>query len=143
MAVDRIEFNRARGYFFDLDIVGTNASNEITAIAATIRGINGSRTNAARRRWVVDYRLLADVNTLRSGLPDGWIVGPKSGDIEHVNIWPADISCPLTSARTPRICWGEGSSKWKLMPEAHRTLSGFLEVAREVLSGANLDSPAR
>lgn len=143
MAVNWTEYNRARGFFMDLDIAGTNASGEITAIVATIRGINGSRTSATRRDRPVDYRLLADVSDLRSSLPDGWIVQPGASVIEHVNIWPPDSNCPLTSTRTPRICWGDGHETWSRMLEANRTLSGFLEVARQVLNGANLLSPAR
>lgn len=143
MAVSQAEFTAAKGFFLDLDIIGTNMSNEITAIVATIRGINGSKTSSARRRWPVDYRLLADVDDLRSGLPEGWIVWPKAGEVEHVNIWPPSVSCPLTGAQTPRVCWGDGPGKWIQKPVAERTLGSFLEVARQVLNGANLSSPAR
>ena len=88
MAVSQVEFATAKGSF-DLDVVGTNTSDEITAIAATIRGINGSKTSGVRRRQPVDYRLLADVSDLSSGLPEGWIVVPSASVVEHVNVWPA------------------------------------------------------
>ena len=91
----------------------------------------------------MDYRLLADVSDLGSGLPEGWIVLPNEAQIEHVNIWPSSLSCPLTGTRPPRICWGNGRQTWIEKPTAERTLSSFLEVARQVLNGANLDSPAR
>jgi hypothetical protein len=143
MAVSQAEFTRANGFFFDLDIVGTNASKEITAIAATIRGINGSKSSATRRSRPVDYRLLADVSDLRSGLPEGWIVAPEAAQVEHVNIWSASMNCPLTGSRMPRLCWGDGAGAWMQKPAAERTLSSFLEVARQVLNGANLTSPCR
>jgi hypothetical protein len=142
MAVSRADFNAAKGFFFDLDIVDLNLSNEITVIAATIQGINGSR-NASRRNTRMNYRLLADVSDLRSDLPEGWIVSPQASQIEHVNIWPASATCPLTRSRMPRICWGSGPSTWRGTPAASRTLGNFLEVARQVLNGANLLSPAR
>jgi hypothetical protein len=142
MSVSLTEFNQAKG-FYDLDVVGSNASNEVTAIVATIRGVNGSRASTTRRRWAVDYRLLADVTDLRSGLPEGWIVAPVAAQLVHVNIWPASINCPLTGTRTPRICWGDGKSAWARQPESERTLISFLEVARQVLNGANLTSPCR
>jgi len=143
MAVSRAEFTAANGFFFDLAIIGMNASNEITAIIATIRGINGSRSSTARRGRPVDYRMLADVSALRSSLPEGWIVHPNEDQVEHVNIWPPSLSCPLTGTRPPRICWGDGPGAWIQKPMAERTLSSFLEVARQVLNGANLSSPAR
>ena len=143
MAVSEAEFTRAKGFWIDLDIIGTNASREVTAIVATIRGINGSKSSATRRGRPVEYRLLADVSDLRSGLPDGWIVVPEAAQIEHVNIWPADKTCPLTRSRMPRICWGSGPKKWEKTPAANRTLGNFLEVARQVLNGVNLNSPAR
>ncbi len=142
MAVSRAEFNAAKGYFFDLDIVDVNASNEVTVIAATIQGINGSR-NVLRQKTRTNYRLLADVSGLRSGLPEGWIVSPQENRIEHVNIWPASETCPMTGSRMPRICWGSGPTAWSSTPVANRTLGNFLEVARQVLNGANLLSPAR
>jgi hypothetical protein len=143
MAVSQAEFTAAKGFFFDLDIIGTDSSNEITAIVATIRGINGSKTSSVRRKWPVNYRLLADVRDLRSGLPEGWIVSPVESQVEHVNIWPSSTSCPLTGTKSPRICWGDGPATWLQKPTAERTLSSFLEVARQVLNGANLSSPAR
>jgi hypothetical protein len=142
MAVSRAEFNAAKGYFFELDIVDMNLSDEITVIAVTIQGINGSKS-ASRRNRLMNYRLLADVSDLRSDLPEGWIVSPQGNQIEHVNIWPASATCPLTRSRMPRICWGSGPSKWQQTPVASRTLGYFLEVAREVLNDVNLLSPAR
>jgi hypothetical protein len=143
MAVSQAEYTSAKGFFFDLDILGTNASDEITTIVASVRGINGSATSAVRRRRPVDYRLLADVSDLRSGLPEVWIVSPAADQIEHVNIWPASMNCALTGTRMPRLCWGDGSESWMQKPTAERTLSSFLEVARQVLNGANLSSPCR
>jgi hypothetical protein len=143
MAVSQAEFTAAKGFFFDLDIIGTNASGEITAIVATIRGINGSKSSTIRRKRPVDYRLLANVADLRSSLPEGWIVFPKEDQVEHVNIWPPSLICPLMGTRSPRICWGDAPEAWERKPTAERTLSSFLEVARQVLNGANLSSPAR
>jgi hypothetical protein len=142
MAVSLAEFRVAQGYFFDLEIAGTNLSSEVTAIVVPIRGIVGSK-NAGRRNLRMNYRMLADVSDLHSELPEGWIVSPQPSQIEHINIWPPDKFCPLTRARTPRICWGSGPSAWRQANQADRTLGNFLEVATTVLNGANLLSPAR
>ena len=49
MAVSQAEFTAAKGFWIDLDIIGTNASHEITAIVATVQGINGSKSSTIRR----------------------------------------------------------------------------------------------
>jgi hypothetical protein len=143
MAVSQAEFIAAKGHFFSLDFVNTNRDNEVTVIAVTIMGIAGSKSSY-RRRTPTEYRLLADVSELRTGLPEGWIVSPHANQIEHVNIWPPAAICPFTSSRMPRICWGTSNSAWlAVQPAGNRTLGNFLEVARQVLSSANLNSPAR
>ena len=91
----------------------------------------------------MSYRLLADVSDLDSGLPEGWIVSPRENQIEHVNIWPPSVTCPFTMSRVPRICWGTSNSAWMAAPARTRTLANFLEVAKQVLAHANLNSPAR
>jgi len=142
MAVSQADFRAAQGYFFDLDTVQRSADDEITAIGVTIQGINGSR-RAGRRNRLVNYRLLADVDDLPSGLPEGWVAAPEASEIEHLNIWPASMTCPLTNSRLPRICWGTAPASWLAMPASDRTLGNFLELARQVLNDVNLLSPAR
>lgn len=142
MAVSMDEFRLVQGYFFDLQIADTNLSGEVTAVVVPILGIVGSK-NAGRRNLPMMYRVLADVSDLYAELPEGWIVSPDASQIEHINVWPADKFCPLTRARTPRICWGSGPSAWRQADQADRTLGNFLEVATTVLNSANLLSPAR
>lgn len=143
MAVSRDKLPDSEGSFFDLDIVDTNKDGEVTAVAVTIRGINGSRSNLGRRARRTEYRLLVDVSDLSSGLPEGWIVSPQASQIEHANIWPAAVTCPLTSSRMPRICWGKGHGHWRGISPDNRTLSRFLDLACDVLGDVNVLSPAR
>jgi len=143
MAVSQAEFEDAKGGFPDLEVVISKPDGEVTAVAVTIRGINGSRSNLSRRTRRTDYRLLADVSDLASRLPEGWISLPRAGQIEHANIWPAAISCPLTNSRMPRICWGTVPRDWQAISLPNRTLVRFLELASGVLADVNVLSPAR
>jgi len=142
MAVSKAEFTAAQGYFFDLVIVASKSDGEVTAIRATIRGINGSK-NIFRRKRKLDYQVLADVSDLRSELPTGWIEVPDADQVEHVNVWPANRTCPLTHRQLPWICWGSAAATWTERAAAERTLSSFLDLATRVLGAANLDSQAR
>jgi hypothetical protein len=141
MAVSRAEFLAAKGHFFSLDIAAADGSDAITVISVTLLGVRGSKS-PYRRSVAMEYRLLADVSNLRSGLPDAWIVSPQEAQIEHVNIFRPKM-CSLTRTQLPRICWGLSNEAWLAAPENERTMGNYLEVARQILGSANLDSTAR
>jgi len=142
MTVSQAEFEDAKRDFPDLEGIMNN-DGEVTAVVVTIPGINGSRSNPNRRAQQTDYRLLVDVSELSFNLPDAWISAPRAGKIEHVNIWPAAVTCPLTNSRLPRICWGPAPKEWRSLSPVNRTLGRFLELASSVLGEVNVLSPAR
>jgi hypothetical protein len=142
MTVSQAEFEVAKQDYPDLEAV-IGPDGVVTAVAVTIRGINGSRSNSSRRAIQTEYRLLADVSSLPFRLPEGWIASPRAGKIEHANIWPAAITCPLTGSRMPRICWGTVPRDWEAVSPVNRTLGRFLELACGVLADVNVLSPAR
>lgn len=142
MAVPPGDFKIAKGQFFSLDALASDQDGWITAVAVTLEGILGCK-NTLRRGQRTQYRVLASVARLASGLPVTWIASPRDSDIQHVNIWPAHEVCPFVGAKLPNICWGTSASAWKAIPAGQRTLTSFLEVTRQLLSQANLDSRAR
>jgi hypothetical protein len=141
MAVTQADFRAAHGQFLSLAPVATDRGH-ITAIAVNIEGIVGGH-NARRRQWRATYRVLASVRNLESELPAAWIASPPDGDIEHVNIWNARYVCPLTGTMLPDICWGTSDSQWEAIDPSQRKLGNFLEMTRQILAHANLDSAAR
>jgi hypothetical protein len=142
MAVPPGDFRIAKGQFFSLDPLSTDQDGWVTAIAVTLEGIVGCK-NRQRRGQRTQYRVLASVARLPAGLPVTWIASPRDKDIEHVNIWPAHEVCPFVGVRLPNICWGTSESAWQAIPPGHRTLASFLELTRQLLAQANMDSKAR
>jgi hypothetical protein len=141
MPVTQAEFRVAQGQFISLAPLATEGSY-ITAIAVNVEGIVGGK-NARRRKWRTNYRVLASVKDLESELPVAWIASPPDGQIEHVNIWEARHICPFTGTMLPDICWGTTDSQWAAIAPSQRKLGNFLEVTRQILAHANLESAAR
>jgi hypothetical protein len=142
MAVTPAEFLGAKGHYLSLEPLLTDQDGWITAIAVTLEGINGGE-NGRRRSTRTNYRMLASVKDLRATLPVAWIAVPQDGSIEHVNIFhPRDI-CPFVGTKLPYICWGTSESAWRAVAVENRTLTNFLEAARQILAHANFDSRAR
>lgn len=142
MAVTPSEFRTAKGHFLSLEPLMTDQDGWITAIAVTLEGIVGG-ANSRRRDTRTNYRILASVKDLRTSLPETWIAAPQDQDIEHVNIWPAREICPFVGTKLPSICWGTSSLEWNSTRIEERTLTNFLEAARQVLAHANFNSRAR
>lgn len=142
MAVAPEDFLAAKGHFLSLDPLNTDADGWITAIAVTIEGIVGGE-NSRRRPQRTQYRLLASVQDLQSGLPVMWIASPRDHDIQHVNIFHPREICPFVGSRLPEICWGISESAWKSAKPGERTLANLLEAARQVLANTNMNSRAR
>jgi hypothetical protein len=142
MAVPPGDFRIVKGQFFSLEPLTTDQDGWITAIAVTLEGILGCE-NLRRRRQRTQYRVVASVARLQSGLPVTWIVSPRDQDIQHVNIWRAREVCPYVGVKLPNICWGTSEDAWRAIPPAQRTLANFLEATRQLLSQANLLSKAR
>ncbi|HEX9519983.1 MAG TPA: hypothetical protein VF940_27885 [Streptosporangiaceae bacterium] len=142
MSVAPLDFRTAKGQFFSLEPLKTDRDGWITAIAVTIEGIVGCEYS--RRRWDrAQYRLLASVQDLQSGLPVVWIASPRDQDIQHVNIFHPRAVCPFVGTMLPDICWGMTASAWRSVMPGERTLANLLEASRQVLSNANLNSRAR
>jgi hypothetical protein len=142
MAVPPADFKIAKGQFFTLDALASDQDGWITAIAVTIEGILGCANQQQRGRRT-QYRILASVARLSSGLPVTWIASPHDKDIQHVNIWPAHDMCPYVGKKLPNICWGTSETAWKGTSAGQRTLTSFLEVTRQLLAQANMSSRAR
>lgn len=142
MAVAPHEFLQAKAQFFDLEPLVTDQDNWVTSVAVTLRGILGSANMSLRAR-PQDYRLLVDVGRLRDELPVVWIFSPSDAEIQHVNIFRPREACPFTGDRRPTLCWGTTGSAWQRIPQENRSLSNFLEAARQVLANTNMKSRAR
>lgn len=142
MAIPPHEFLETKGHFFDLEPLSTDQDGWITAIAVTIQGIRGS-DKARRQQNVQQYRLLADLTTLRQALPTIWVVDPSDDEIEHVNIFRASQPCPFTGTRLPTLCWGISPSAWSGTSATDRSLANLLEAVRQVLANVNMRSRAR
>ncbi|MFJ9815107.1 hypothetical protein ACIRU3_07510 [Streptomyces sp. NPDC101151] len=142
MAVAPHEFLQAKAQFFDLEPLVTDRDNWVTSVAVTLRGILGSANTSLRAR-PQDYRLLVDVGRLRDELPVVWIFSPSDSEIQHVNIFRPRETCPFTGDRRPTLCWGTTDSAWRHIPQENRSLSNFLEAARQVLADTNMQSRAR
>ncbi|CAL9638413.1 hypothetical protein [Streptomyces sp. enrichment culture] len=142
MAVPPHEFRQAKAQFFDLEPLATDQDAWVTSVAVTVRGILGSANTSVRSR-PQDYRLLIDVSRLREELPAVWVYSPPNSQIQHVNIFRPREICPFTRSRLPLLCWGSTGSAWQSEPQANRSLSNFLEAARQVLANANMNSRAR
>jgi hypothetical protein len=141
MPVTQADMRAAQGLFTSLAPIATSGSY-ITAIGVTLRGIVGGH-NARRRKLPADYRVLALVKDLESDLPVAWIASPPDDQIEHVNIWEARSLCPITGTRLPDICWGTADEAWDALDPGQRKLGNFLELTRQILGEANLESAAR
>jgi hypothetical protein len=50
---------------------------------------------------------------------------------------------PITGTMLPDICWGNAEGRWTAIPQSQRKLGNFLEVTRQILGHANIDSAAR
>ncbi|MGV9288923.1 hypothetical protein [Streptomyces sp. NPDC003719] len=142
MAVPPHEFLEAKAQFFDLEPLATDQDAWVTSVAVTLRGILGSPNTALRER-PQDYRLLVAVDRLREELPAVWVFSPSDDAIQHVNIFRSRETCPFTGSSLPLLCWGTTGSAWQHIPRANRSLSNFLEAARQVLAEANMNSRAR
>ncbi|GAA4735622.1 hypothetical protein [Phytohabitans rumicis] len=142
MAVTPADFHAVKGHYLSLDALSTDQDGWITAIAVTVQGIVGSAAEKHRRDRM-QYRLLASVQNLQSGLPVVWIASPDDSQIKHVNIFRPRERCPFVGKKLPDICWGTSSAAWKAASPGERTLANLLEAARQVLDNANLNSRAR
>ncbi len=142
MAVSPDDFKIANGKFTSLAPLTTAGNGWITAIAVTIQGVVGGEHPIGRNNRM-QYRLLASVKNLESGLPTMWVASPLDLDIKHVNIFRPRSICPFVGTMLPQLCWGTCESAWMATKRSERTLANLLEVTQQVLAQVNMSSRAR
>jgi len=129
----------ARKEYTQLNIVSFK-NNDVDLIAVTITGIRGGKDQSP-----VKYRLLVDLDRFYDR-PVVWVVDPPDETIRHVNIWPhdfADCHCQKLNKNLPNICLGTLKDDWAAQPQQNKTLLGFLNKIKSILSKENFKSPAR